>query len=561
MSRTKLKATLVPRPRGIGGFEPGEEAWFDVSLTPVTREARNRTTTHDQLGDLDGLPLEGDVVGGHYRLVRRLGEGTFGRVYVAERTDVCEHRVALKVMSREVYGRRNVERELTMLAAASHPHIVQLKDHGVTEEYVWLTMPLYEGETLEERLTRGCLSLREAYEIFLPIARGVQALHERGLRHQDVKPENIYLAQFSGRVHPVVLDLGVAVEKNATFVAGTALFGAPEQLAALAGVPAKLVLSEKMDTYGLASTLLYALVGEGFFPGVEAESPYDIANAFEERERMPLREGAIVGLVGLPRDALANALTRWLLRDPDERPSVASMADELTVLLEQERAEARALELAAARQKRALARVRVALGALLMGAAGLLLWGYTKRQTLRLASELERARAEGARGFDELDVCVAAHELSRQETRECRAQSDTETELHASALETLRTEHGKREGELESRAATAAEHLEECVDTAREASEKHTALLASERAASQAELARIDAERQRSEEQRAVCETTLTTTQADQGECKQDLAACVLVRDLCMDNQAPAPEPAPLSPPDGPGRASSAPQG
>src|SRR5689334_21832706 len=143
--------------------------------------------------DSSHLPDEGDVVGGHYRLVRRLGEGMFGRVFVAERTDVPEHRVALKLMNRAVYAGRNVERELSMLAAASHPHIVQLKDHGIEGEVVWLTMPLYEGETLAQRLERGPLGLREAYDIFLPIARGVQALHERGLRHQDIKPENIFL--------------------------------------------------------------------------------------------------------------------------------------------------------------------------------------------------------------------------------------------------------------------------------------------------------------------------------------------------------------------------------
>src|SRR5688572_2610207 len=132
----------------------------------------------------DALPVEGDVVGRHYRLVRLLGQGTFGCVYVAERTDVPEHRVALKVVHRAVYGGRNVDRELTMLAAATHPHIVQLKDHGATDGYVWLTMPLYQGETLAERLERSTLTLREAHEIFVPIARGLEALHERGLRHQ-----------------------------------------------------------------------------------------------------------------------------------------------------------------------------------------------------------------------------------------------------------------------------------------------------------------------------------------------------------------------------------------
>ena len=72
-------------------------------------------------------------MGDHYRLVRLLGEGMFGKVYVAERVDVPAHQVALKLVPREVYSGRNVERELVMLAAASHPNIVQLKDHGTTE--------------------------------------------------------------------------------------------------------------------------------------------------------------------------------------------------------------------------------------------------------------------------------------------------------------------------------------------------------------------------------------------------------------------------------------------
>ena len=90
-----------------------------------------------------------------------------------QRIDVPAHQVALKMVPREVYSGRNVERELVMLAAASHPNIVQLKDHGMTEGYVWLTMPVYEGVTLGERLKRGPLALDEAYEVFLPIARAL----------------------------------------------------------------------------------------------------------------------------------------------------------------------------------------------------------------------------------------------------------------------------------------------------------------------------------------------------------------------------------------------------
>ncbi len=217
------------------------------------------------------LPDVGDVVGGHYKLVRLLGQGMFGKVYVAQRLDVPEHQVALKLLPRSMYAGRNVERELVMLATVGHPHVVQLKDHGTTPDYVWLTMPVYQGETLAERLEKkGTLSTRQAYDIFLPVARGLEALHAAGLRHQDVKPENIFLAVFGGRVHPILLDLGVAAEKDASFVAGTALYAAPEQVAVLSGLPVIQPLSEKMDTYGLAATLLMALAGPRQFPGETA---------------------------------------------------------------------------------------------------------------------------------------------------------------------------------------------------------------------------------------------------------------------------------------------------
>src|SRR5262245_5114674 len=198
--RVKLKSTVVKELIGSKLAETVSPESYQRALDPEHAE-----------DERDKLPKEGDIVGNHYKLVRKLGEGMFGRVYVAERTDVPEHRVALKALNRAVYAGRNVERELVMLAAATHPNIVELKDHGMTGDYVWLTMPLYNGETLADRLKRGPLGLREAYEIFLPIARGVAALHTRGLRHQDIKPENIYLAEFAGQLHPVVLDLGVAV--------------------------------------------------------------------------------------------------------------------------------------------------------------------------------------------------------------------------------------------------------------------------------------------------------------------------------------------------------------
>jgi eukaryotic-like serine/threonine-protein kinase len=365
----------------------------------------------------DRLPEVGDVVGGHYRLVRVLGQGMFGRVYVAERVDVPAHQVALKVVPREVYSGRNVERELVMLAAASHPHIVQLKDHGMTAGYVWLTMPVYEGETLANRLERGPLGLEEAYDVFLPIARALDALHKAGLRHQDIKPENIFLARFAGHLHPILLDLGVAAEREAPFVAGTILYASPEQLSALSSRAETLPLSDKMDTYCLASTLLFSLVGPTYFPGEGANSRLEIVKAQDLRATSPLSKGALIEATGTPRKMLSAAFCRWMDPDPHNRPPVRVMADELEVLLEPEREQER---------RRARRRIRfrylgrTALAALLAVAGGGAFFAYSKRETLRLASELDRARAAGAASFGELDTCIASHQVAQREATACR---------------------------------------------------------------------------------------------------------------------------------------------
>ncbi len=531
-SRKKLRATLIQT--------------FGSPLFEGTRSGRgSRSERETVLGGEapadDRLPVEGDIVGGHYRLVRRLGLGMFGCVYVAERTDVPEHRVALKVVHRAVYGGRDVERELVMLAATTHPHIVQLKDHGMTADYVWLTMPLYEGETLAERLERGPLSLREAYQVFLPIARGVHALHERGLRHQDIKPENIYLAEIGGTTHPVLLDLGVAVEAGSPFVAGTALYCAPEQLVALGGLEGRGELSEKMDTYGLAATLLRAVVGSAHFPGEDATTPFDIATAFEVRETQPLAREVLPQVSGEPRLKLRLALSRWLTRDPDVRPSTGQLAAELDVLLEQEREAAAAIEHEIAQQKSSLRRVRITLVAALLAGAAVLLWGLSHRETLRLARELERARAAGAASFDKLDTCVAAHQLARSEATSCAADRERAHEAHRTTLATLGREHAQATTALDARVARQTRRFHGCLDdkkralqtweTERESLDRVIGERDKTLVAVRAELGKSRAEREQAETAKSACEGELDAVSTAKKTSDDALASCVLERD------------------------------
>jgi eukaryotic-like serine/threonine-protein kinase len=383
----------------------------------------------------EGLPQVGELVGNVYRLKRLLGAGMFGKVYVAQREDVPEHQVALKILPRSHYAGRNVERELVMLATVGHPHVVQLKDHGMTNEYVWLTMPVYEGETLEARLARKPLNLHEAYEIFTAVARGLEALHAAGLRHQDIKPENIFLAVFGGRVHPVLLDLGSAAEREAQFVAGTALYASPEQLAMLRG-DVDVSLTEKMDTYCLGATILVSLVGEAQYPGTEANSLEDLMKSLKVRATRPLLEGSLPDVEGEPRELIEDALRRWLAIDPAKRPTMKALATQLDVLLEPEREIERAKVRAQEKQRASLQRFRAAVVVLMLGAGAVALWFLTQREKLRLMSEVENAKAAGQETLGNLDACIASYVKAQGDSDKCKSEQRSEKKDYEERLAT-----------------------------------------------------------------------------------------------------------------------------
>jgi hypothetical protein len=453
--------------------------------------------------------------------VRVLGEGNFGKVYVAERVDVPEHVVALKVLPRSHYVGRNVERELVMLATVGHPNVVQLKDHGTTSDYVWFTMPVYEGETLGTRLERGTLGLREAYDIFVPIARGIEALHQAGLRHQDIKPENIFLARFAGRLHPFLLDLGVAAERDASFVAGTALYAAPEQLASILGIDEHAPLSEKMDTYCFAAMLLVSLVGDARFPGAKAKTRAEVAESHRQRARAPLADDALPELLGEPRELLVDRLCRWMAMHPEDRPSMAEVADQLEVLLEHERELERIEQGLRQRQKRQLLQARIAGAALFVAALGLVGVGLWKRETLQLASELEEARALEAQSFDKLDLCAASHAMAKREAAACALELSEEQDAHRSTLAAM-----SKQGDA---CELAAEQIVELRGTLRSEAQRHEDELANAEARSKAErertLAEFGAEREKLLLATSACEQELDKVRAERDRCEVERAS------------------------------------
>jgi FtsZ-binding cell division protein ZapB len=387
----------------------------------------------------DELPLPdlGAVVGGRYRLVARLGEGQFGRVYRAERTDLAEHHVALKVLRSTVYAGRDAEHELRLLSAVAHPNIVQLADHGLGPGYVWFTMPLYEGQTLDTLVSDRPLSCREAHEVFAPIAEGLEVLHAVGLRHQDVKPENLFLASFQRSRFPLLLDLGAAAPARATLpVAGTLVFAAPEQVRALLcllrGELSSVALDETIDTYGFASTLLRCLVGEEHFPGQGADDAAELADidralslAHHERATNPIRTGALPGLRGQARADLAACFRRWLCLDPELRPTMKQLRSELGVLLAGEAQEQRRRQ-----WRRAAVATMVGAGLLGLGAG---LWKQQQDLDLgRCHNDLVGVQRQAIEKLSSLDECKGM--LSTQSGAAQSCQIDLRAEQARSQL-------------------------------------------------------------------------------------------------------------------------------
>ncbi|HYQ15229.1 MAG TPA: serine/threonine-protein kinase, partial [Polyangiaceae bacterium] len=160
--------------------------------------------------------VEGSVVAQKYRLVRLLGEGGMGAVWVAQNLTLGVQ-VALKLIRAEIEGKVDglSERLLTEARAAAsigHPAIIQVFDFGVTEHSEpYIAMELLKGESLSHVIKRrGRIAAGRAVRTLLPVIEGLCVANQRGIVHRDLKPDNIFLAQQANRVQPKLLDFGIA---------------------------------------------------------------------------------------------------------------------------------------------------------------------------------------------------------------------------------------------------------------------------------------------------------------------------------------------------------------
>src|SRR5215208_673971 len=234
--------------------------------------------------------ISGTLVGGQYRLLRKLGEGGMGCVFLAEHLRI-PRKSAIKVIRPALADDPDTisrfYREAENASRVSHPNAAAIYDFGQTGDgTLYLAMEYVEGERLSKLVERsGALSPRRAAEIAYQAAEALAAAHDLGIVHRDVKPDNLLVTAVREGVDLVkVVDFGLAkagllrdqMVTGSGVTIGTPAYMSPEQLM---GDP----VDARTDVYSLALTAFYMLTGELPFP--DGDTPEGVAARLTGRPR------------------------------------------------------------------------------------------------------------------------------------------------------------------------------------------------------------------------------------------------------------------------------------
>ncbi|MEZ6235439.1 MAG: tetratricopeptide repeat protein [Phycisphaerales bacterium] len=210
---------------------------------------------------------QGDQIG-RYRLLELIGEGGFGRVWVAEQREPVQRRVALKIIkagmdTRQVVARFEQERQA--LALMDHPNIAKVFDAGATDlGRPYFVMELCKGQDVAAYCDRNALSIPARLELFAQICSAVQHAHTKGVIHRDIKPGNILVATQDDKPAAKVIDFGIAkaidsrLTEKTLFTQHRQLIGTPEYMSP-EQAEGSLDIDTRTDIYSLG-VLLYELL-------------------------------------------------------------------------------------------------------------------------------------------------------------------------------------------------------------------------------------------------------------------------------------------------------------
>ncbi len=321
--------------QGVGALatgSPSTRAGGAKVLTPSSDSIAAGQPTSPSLRGEAAL-LAGGVLDGRYRLVRKLGQGGMGSVYLVDDL-LLRRRVAMKTLricsvSNQSEQQEELERfrkEAATTHSINHQNVARTYDIGEEDAVNYMTMEWLDGETLMDRLrAKGALSPDEVRALATPIANGLRAAHRAGIVHRDLKPANIMLV--GGERWAVIMDFGIAASvteasSSAAGAPGGADIDSPwEVTSAGRGTPAYMAPElwdqhhgdARTDIYAFGVIVYVALTGKG---PVSACTTAELANHHRETPAPDVR----ALLPAADRD-LAVLIQRCLAKRPDQRPA------------------------------------------------------------------------------------------------------------------------------------------------------------------------------------------------------------------------------------------------
>ncbi|MGD2295826.1 MAG: protein kinase, partial [Candidatus Aminicenantes bacterium] len=214
---------------------------------------------------------KGAAVAGKYKLLKNLGEGGMGTVFMAEQTEPVRRRVALKIIklgmdTKQVVARFEAERQA--LAVMDHPNVAKVHDGGATETgRPYFVMEFVRGIPITEYCDKNKLSISERLKLFIPLCKAVQHAHQKGLIHRDLKPSNVLVTVQDGKPAPKIIDFGIAkatdhrLTQQTLFTEQGQLIGTPEYMSPEQAEMSGLDIDTRTDIYSLGVMLYELLVG------------------------------------------------------------------------------------------------------------------------------------------------------------------------------------------------------------------------------------------------------------------------------------------------------------
>lgn len=406
----------LQRARALLNVQEKADLYFQKPLLNLLTESA--VSEEEQLSkDLESLE--------DYRLIKPIGAGGMGRVYLAEQVKPIKRTVALKVMKvhpLDTEISRYFEEEMHALAQMEHQHIARFYEAGTTRSgYSFFTMEWVQGVSLKLFLEKHELTWLEKCRLFQQICKGVMHAHQKGLIHRDLKPSNILVVGNSENASVKIIDFGIAKftqplnqqtkESRASkgLMRGTIAYMSPEQMR---GEP----LDVRVDVYGLGA-ILYEILTKRPVYQVSAKSGTN--SAFQSWERMLQKNPALPSgfleekewfktskkpRLGYWRSKDLDAVVMKALakKQADRYPTVSHLSEDLQRLVQMEPVQARkyskshATYLWLVRHALLAATISTVMLAMVLGFASVS-WSLIKTEQARIYAETRREKEQIAK--------------------------------------------------------------------------------------------------------------------------------------------------------------------